>query len=49
MIGEWEFPFCNCDGQEAPFGKRGFFCDECGREIAVREPVPMCDFNGGDR
>lgn len=43
MIGEWEFPFCNCDGQEAPFGKRGFFCAECGREIAVTVLIPEAD------
>lgn len=39
----WEFPFCNCDGQEAPFNQRGYVCDECKREIAVKVPVPEVD------
>lgn len=47
MIGgayvKWEFPFCDCDGQTAPWNQRGFFCDECGREIAVTVPVPEAD------
>ena len=46
---EWDFPFCECDGQEAPYGLSGFFCDECKRQIAVRDINPMCDSKQEER